>query len=185
MKGTRASVRFAKALIDLANEQNSMEKVYADMHLINNTCKANHDLAVLLKSPIVKTDKKESILKAIFSGKISKVTELFLLLLTAKKREALLESIAESFVEQYKVKKKILTAVITTASGLDEDLRKKVLEIVKKSANSEVELIEKTNDTLIGGFVLQVGDKRVDASIAKQVKKLALSFNENPYIKEY
>ena len=108
-----------------------------------------------------------------------------MLLLTTKRREALLESIAESFVEQYKVKKKILTAVITTASGLDEELRKKVLNIVKQSANSEVELIEKTNDKLIGGFVLQVGDKRVDASIAKQVRKLALSFNENPYIKEY
>ena len=78
-----------------------------------------------------------------------------------------------------------MTAVITTASGLDEDLRKKVLDLVRKSADSEIELIEKTNDKLIGGFTLQVGDKRVDASIAKQIKKLALSFNENPYIKEY
>ena len=115
MKGTRASVRFAKALIDLATEQNSMDKVYADMHLINKACKANHELVVLLESPIVRTDKKQSILKAVFSGKVSKATEFFMLLLTTKRREALLESIAESFVEQYKVKKKILTAVITTA----------------------------------------------------------------------
>ena len=192
MKGTRASIRFAKALIDLATEQNSMDKIYADMYLINKTCKANHELVVLMESPIVRTDKKQSILKDIFSGKVSKVTELFMMLLTTKRREALLESIAESFAEQYKVKKKIITAVITTASGLDEELRKKVLDVVKQSANPDlpdrqagVELIEKTNGKLIGGFVLQVGDRRVDASIAKQVRKLALSFNENPYIKEY
>ncbi len=75
--------------------------------------------------------------------------------------------------------------MITTASGLDESLRKKVLEIVKKSADSEIELIERTNEKLIGGFTLQVGDKRVDASLAKQIRKLAMSFNENLYVKEY
>lgn len=185
MKGTRAIVRYAKSLIDLAEEQGSMEKVYADMHLVNKTCKENHDLINLLQSPIVKIDKKHAILKAIFSGKVSKLTETFILLLASKRREILLEDIAVSFVEQYKVKKKILTAVITTSSGLDETLRKKVLEIVKGSTTSEVELIEKMNDKLIGGFVLQVGDKRVDASLAMQVKKLALAFTENPYLKEY
>jgi F-type H+-transporting ATPase subunit delta len=68
---------------------------------------------------------------------------------------------------------------------LDEELRKKVLEAVKGNGQSEVELIEKTNDKLIGGFTLQVGDKRIDASLAKQIRKLAMSFSENPYIKEY
>lgn len=185
MKGTRATIRYAKSFGDLAAEQGSLEKVYADMRLIHKTCSANRELSILLNSPIVKTDKKQSILKEIFHGKIFKLTEDFILLITSKRREALLESIAEAFVEQYKVRKKILTAVITTTFGLDEDLRKKVLELVKKSANSEIELIEKTNDKLLGGFILQVGDKRLDASIAKQVRRLAMSFSENPYIKEY
>ena len=66
-----------------------------------------------------------------------------------------------------------------------EDLRKKVREAVKGGGHSEVELLEKTNEKLIGGFTLQVGDKRVDASIAKQIRKLAMEFSENPYIKEY
>lgn len=185
MKGSRSSVRYAKALLDLADEQNAVEKVYADMKLIADVCRQNHDLSVLLKSPVVKTDKKQAVLRQIFSGKISKVTELFIMLLASKRRESFLETIAGDFAEQYKVKKNILTAVITTAYGLDESLKKKVLEIVKKSAESEVELIEKTNEKLIGGFTLQVGDKRVDASLAKQIRKLAMSFNENPYIKEY
>ena len=185
MKGTRASIRYAKSLADLATEQGTLDKVYADMNLIHKTCADNQGLALLLKSPIVKTDKKQSIMKEIFSGKISKLTEQFILLITTKRREALLETIAQSFVQQYKERKKILTAVITTAQGLDEGLRKKVLDIVKSSAYSEVELVEKTNPGRIGGFTLQVGDKRIDASIAKQVRKLAMAFTENPYIKEY
>src|ERR1051325_12143905 len=120
MKGTRAAGRYAKSLGDLANEQGSLEKVYADMNLIHKTCEETRDLSLLLKNPIVKTDKKQSILKEIFSGKISKLTEQFILLLTSKRRESLLEDIANSFVEQYKVRKKILTAIITTAQGLDE-----------------------------------------------------------------
>ena len=185
MKGTRAIVRYAKSLGDLANEQGSLEKVYADMMLIQKVCKDNKDFSLLMKSPIVKTDKKQSILKEIFSKKISKLSEQFILLLASKRREALLEGIAESFVQQYKERKKILTAVITTAQGLDEGLRKKVLEIVKSSAYSEVELVEKINSNLIGGFTLQVGDTRVDASIQKQLRKLHQYFSENPFVKEF
>lgn len=185
MKGTRAATRFAKALKELALEQGVLEKVRDDMKLIHSVCVNNHDFAVLLKSPIVKTDKKQSILAEVFKGKISKLTELFIQLLASKRRESYLDAIAEEFVKQYKEHKKILSAVVTTAFGLDEELRKKVLAVVKDGGHSEVELIEKTNDKLIGGFTLQVGDKRVDASIAKQIRKLSQSFSENPYIKEF
>ncbi|MBI4931098.1 MAG: ATP synthase F1 subunit delta [Bacteroidetes bacterium] len=185
MKSTRSAVRFAKALKELALEQGVLEKVCDDMKLIHTVCASNHEFAVLLKSPIIKTDKKQSILREVFKGKISKLSELFVQLLATKKRESFLDAIAEEFLKQYKEHKKILSAVVTTAFGLDEDLRKKVLDVIKDGGQSEVELIEKTNDKLIGGFTLQVGDKRVDASIAKQIRKLSIEFSENPYIKEY
>ena len=185
MKGTRAAVRYAKALKELALEQGVLEKVFDDMKLINSVCQNNHDFAVVLDSPIIKTDKKQSILKEVFNGKICKLTELFIQILAAKRRESYIEAIAIEFVKQFKEHKKILTAVVTTASGLDEELRKKVLQVVQGSGHSEIELIERINNKLIGGFTLQVGDKRVDASLAKQIRKLAMSFSENPYIKEY
>ncbi|MBI4946885.1 MAG: ATP synthase F1 subunit delta [Bacteroidetes bacterium] len=185
MEGTRAAVRYAKALKELALEQGLLEKVCDDMKLISSVCKNNHDFAVVLDSPIVKIDKKQAILKEIFQGKICKLTELFIHLLAAKRRESYIEAIAIEFVKQFKEHKKILTAIVTTASGLDESLRKKVMEVIKDGGQSEVELMEKINEKLIGGFTLQVGDKRIDASIAKQIRKLAMNFSENPYIKEY
>jgi len=108
----------------------------------------------------------------------------FIDIITRKRREFELEGIAESFLNQYKKHKQILTAVITTASGLDKSLREKVMQIVKGSTNSEVVLEEKINKDLIGGFVLRVGDQQVDASILRQIKNLDRSFSENPYVKE-
>ncbi len=185
MKGTRAAVRYAKALKELALEQGVLEKVRDDMTLIESVCKSNHDFAVMLNSPIIKTDKKQSILNEVFKGKISKLTELFIQVLAAKRRESYIEAIAIEFGKQFKEHKKILTAIVTTAQGLDEALRKKVLSVVQGSGHSEIELVEKINEKLIGGFTLQVGDKRVDASLQKQIRKLSQSFSENPYIKEY
>ncbi|TND09449.1 MAG: F-type H+-transporting ATPase subunit delta [Bacteroidetes bacterium] len=185
MRETRTSHRYAKSLIDFALEQGALEQVHADMLLVLNTIRENRDFELLLKSPVVKTDKKQDILKAIFGGKISVISDNFIDIITRKRREGQLEAIASSFESLYRKHKHVLSAVITTASGLDATLRSKVLDVIKSSLNSEVELVEKVDKSLIGGFVLRVGDKQVDASIIRQIRNLERSFSENPYIKEY
>jgi F-type H+-transporting ATPase subunit delta len=184
MEGTRAASRYAKSFIDLSTEQGVLEQAYADMKLIAEVCAANHEFVSFLKSPIIKTDKKQEVLKQVFAGKLNKVTEAFVRLITDKKREIYLQQIANEFISQYKEKKKILTAVVTTANGIDENIRKKVMEIVKGSSQSDVVLEEKIDKDIIGGFVLRVGDKQIDASIASKLNLLKRSFNENPFIKE-
>ncbi|MBI3511082.1 MAG: ATP synthase F1 subunit delta [Bacteroidetes bacterium] len=180
---TRVSQRYAKSLLDLSLDKGQLEQVYEDMQLVHSTIHQSHELSVLMHSPVIKTDKKQEILKAIFGGKIGVITSSFIDIVTRKRREAELESVAESFIAQYKKHKNILTAVITTASGLDERLREKVMEIVKETSQTEIQLVEKVNKNLIGGFVLRVGDKQVDASIIRQIKELERSFNENPYVR--
>ena len=184
MTETRVSHIYAKSLLDLSLEKGQLEQVREDMQLVLDTIRENHELGVMLKSPVIKTDKKQEVLKAIFGGKIGVISSEFIDVITRKRREAELEGIADAFLSQYKKHKQILTAVITTASGLDKTLREKVLQIVKGSTNSEVELTEKVNKDLIGGFILRVGDQQVDASILRQIKNLDKTFSENPYIKE-
>lgn len=185
MKGTRVSPRYAKSLLDLALEQGLLEQVKNDMATINEVCKGSREFIQLLSNPIIKTDKKEAILKEIFGGRISTLTFKFLEIITSRKREDHIPSIAVSFLDQYKKHKQILTAVITTTVGLDETLRNKVMELVKTSANKEVELIEKIDKNLIGGFILNVGDKQIDSSVLGKLSQLKRDFSENPYIKEY
>lgn len=185
MKGTRAAARYAKALIDLSTERGELEKVYADMNYVLAVCNASRDFTMLLGSPIVKSDKKISILREIFRSNTTAITLTFMEILARKRRESLLGPIAQEFIAQYKQNKKILTAVITTAEGLDETIRKKVYDLVKKGSAGEVELVEKINKDLIGGFILRIGDKQVDASLLRQLKNLRRSFSENPFVKEY
>ena len=183
MKDTKVASRYAKSLLDLSLERGELETVKSDMLVIYQTIKESRDLGLLLTNPIVKTDKKITVIKAIFSGNISDLSFNFVELITKNKRENYIHAISEEFLNQYKVYKKILTAVITTTTGLDNNLRNKVLELIKKDSNQEIELIEKTDKTLIGGFILNIGDKRIDSSVSGKLAKLKKTFSDNPYIK--
>jgi F-type H+-transporting ATPase subunit delta len=185
MQGTRVASRYAKSFIDLTIEQGLLEQAFADMKTIAAICKSNPDFVTFLKSPIIKTDKKQAVLKEVFSGKLNKATEAYVQLITSKKREIYLAEIATEFIDQYKEKKKILTAVITTASGIDDVTRKKVMEIVKGVNSSDVVLEEKIDKNILGGFVIRVGDKQLDASIASKLSSLKQTFKENPFNKEF
>jgi F-type H+-transporting ATPase subunit delta len=183
MQATKIASRYAKALLELALEQGTLEQVHNDIKYINDTCKANKSLVVFLKSPVIKTDKKIAILQEVFGGKLTKVTESYLALITNKKREKILVEIIEEFFNQYKTKKNIITAVVTTAKGIDDITRKQIVGIVKGNGNSEVVLEEKADPNIIGGIIVRVGDKQVDASVVRKLNNLKQSFKENPFHK--
>ncbi len=179
------AIRYAKSLLDLSLEKGKLEEVYKDMTLVANVCQENHDFITFLRSPIIKADKKMEVIDAVFKKNVSELSRNFLDIITRKGREKFIGDIALSFIEQYKENKKILTAVITSANGIDEQTRTKVLELVKGSSKSEVELIEKTDKNLIGGFIIRVGDRQVDASIRRKLDQLKKNFSDNPFVKEF
>jgi F-type H+-transporting ATPase subunit delta len=185
MRNSRLASRYAKSLIGLSVERKELEAVYADMKLVAGVCSENKDLSVLLKSPIVKTDKKVKILEQIFAGKLAATSHAFIKIITEKKREQYLQNIAQAFIEQYKEHKNIITANVKTTFKLDEKLKTSILELVKSGTNSQVELNEEIDKNIVGGFILRIGDKQVDASIQNKLHNLKKSFSKNPYIKEY
>ena len=94
MNGSLAGIRYAKSLMGLATEKNALDAVFADMQLIASTVEESYDLELLLKSPVVKVDKKQAVLKSVFGGKISELSTLFLDLISNRKREGLVKDIA-------------------------------------------------------------------------------------------
>lgn len=174
--------RYAKSLIDLAVETKQLEEVRNDMRLIAQVCKENREFVILLESPVVKTDKKMAIFKSIFEGKISVTTQAFLDIVARKRREGFIDNIAFAFDEQYKVFKNITSAVITTAVKLDDASKAQVLKIVKESVKGEVDLVERTDKSLIGGFILTVNDKQIDTSIKRKLNDLKKNFSGNLYV---
>ena len=185
MKQSRVTIRYAKALFQLVIEQDTLEKSYNDIVLLDKVCSESKELSLLLKSPIVKTDKKLKILEEIFGSKISKVTMSFINIITTKKRESLLVLIASSFITLYKAHNKIETATVITAAPLDEALIAEVITFIKKHGDDNVELTEKVDSTIIGGAIIRMGDKQLDSSVSKAISELRQIFNKNLYIQDF
>ena len=181
---SKVAVRYAKSLLDLATEQGVLDAVNNDMSLIANTCHNSRDLTVLLNNPTIKSDKKAAILAELFGSKINKLSLEFINIIAKKRREADLFSISKQYTHLYKEAKGINTVTVTSAIKLDEKLRNEVLAIAQKSVKGSVELVEKVDASLIGGFVLTIGDKQFDASISKSLKKLTNDFSGNLYIRQ-
>jgi F-type H+-transporting ATPase subunit delta len=137
---------------------------------------------MMLKSPIIRHEKKREVLTKLFSGKLNPMSMSIIEILTRKNREPLLPAIAEEFHNAYNEHKGIGKASITTTIPMDADMRATIEGIVRKLSDKKlVELDEKVDKDLIGGFVLNVGDRQVDASVRNKLKSLKLKFEENYY----
>jgi len=166
------ATRYAKSLLDLAVEKSQLEAVYADMLQVKSICDSSKEFVNFLNSPIIKADKKIATMKAVFEGKLSAITSGFLTIVASKRRESVIPAMATSFIEQYRSHKNIFTAVVTSANGLDAATKQKALELVKSQLSGEVELVEKVDANIIGGFILKIGDKQIDKSVARQLSNM-------------
>lgn len=174
---SKAASRYAKSLIDLSTEQNALEEMKNDMVLFEDVVDNNSELEAILKNPIVPLDKKSGILNDVFGSKVHKITQSFLKLVVNKGRAGILFETSKQFIHQYNLIKGIVTAEVTSATALTDENRKEIVGLVKKELGAnEVIVKEKLDDKLIGGFILKVGDKQFDASIASGLNKLKREF---------
>jgi F-type H+-transporting ATPase subunit delta len=185
MSDFRVASRYAKSLLSLAEEKGVLEEVHDDMQLFKNVAENNKEFTRILKNPIINHDKKLNILKGIFKGKVHPLTFSIFEIITRKNREAILPAIAKAFHQQYNVFKNIEEAKVVTTFPLTEELRKEFELIVWKYTGKKVDLKEEVNESLIGGYILKIGDRQIDESLNSKLKELRLQFSRNPYIKEF
>lgn len=183
MPNPRLAHRYAKSLLDLSVEKDQLEQVNNDMLYLQQLTKGSRDFLNLLRSPVVSPDKKQGAINAVTAGKISEMTAAFTRLLIAKGREGELPEIINAFIKQYKDKKGIHIVKLTTAAPVSEEIKNRIVEQVRTTGNIQnIELETVVDPKLIGGFVLQAGDKLVDASIAYDLKEISKQFDNNDFI---
>jgi len=183
MPNPRLASRYAKSLIDLSIEKGQLEKIFADMQWLQQVVKSSHEFAGLLRSPIIKADKKKKIVDAVINGRVSAITSTFIQLLILKGRENYLPEIVAAFINQYKEHKNIYEVKLTTALPVDESVKNAVIDQIRKTSEMQnIELKTEVNADLIGGFVLEAGDKFIDASVAYDLKQIARQFENNDFV---
>ena len=182
MADQRVAARYAKSLLDLAQEQGNLATIKQDMDLLANTMAGSRDLRLLLRNPIVKHDKKLSILKAVFGGKVSDMMMRFFQILTSKNREDALEHIGSEFLVQYNLLMGVQVAEVISAAPLSPATRAEIMKMVTQQTGlQQVSLTEKVDASLIGGFVLRVGDQQIDDSVRGGLRRLRTSMTDNSY----
>ncbi len=173
----RVARRYARALLALAEENNILERAYQDMKYIYSVFSLEKELKVVLNSPIVREKKKQRIISRLFEGKVHPVIHQYLQIIVRKRRSALLDGISEQFQHVYKEHLGIERVKVTTALPIDEPLREKVLSVVRKLTDKEVEFHEEVNPRIIGGFILNLGEKQYDASIKRKLDDIRKHLN--------
>ncbi|MCC5919055.1 MAG: ATP synthase F1 subunit delta [Cyclobacteriaceae bacterium] len=172
MAEVRVSDRYVRSLFDFATSKSNLDKVYEDVQLIKNTIEASSDLKLLLRSPIIKSGKKQEVLGQIFKSKVSQETIDFLNLLCFKNRIDLLESIAVRFIVAYNESKGIQDATVVSAVALGESLLKDVKTKAEEVSGKKINLTQKVDSSLIGGYVLRIGDRQIDDSIKGKINNM-------------
>ncbi|WP_452596717.1 ATP synthase F1 subunit delta [Pontimicrobium sp. MEBiC01747] len=178
MAGSRAAIRYAKAVLSLASDQKTTEVVNNDMKLIASTIAESKDLRDMLNSPVVSPSIKKASLLEIFKGSNALTFNAIDTLIT-NKRIALLENVSLEYTRLYDEQRGTEVATVTTALPLTDDLKVKVLAKVKELTGKEVEVENIIDEDILGGFILRVGDIQYNASIANQLNKLKREFTLN------
>ena len=186
MSVTRIASRYAKSLIDLAVEQNKLERVLEDIKSFQKAV-GNREFYLLLKSPIINATKKQQIFNALFEGKFDEMTSAFIKIILTKGREAYLPEIADEFVNQYKEIMHISTVKLTTATPMGAETISRIKQKLVASTATEdhVELITKVDPDIIGGFVIEFDDKLYDDSVTHKMDLLRKEFAKNLFAKSY
>ncbi|MDD7885888.1 ATP synthase F1 subunit delta [Flavivirga sp. 57AJ16] len=178
MAGARAAIRYAKAVLSLASDQKSAEAVNNDMKLIADTIAESKDLNETLQSPVVSSSVKKAILLEVFK-KSDKITLNLIDTLVNNKRIDILGHVALKYNQLFDQSKGIEVATVTTAIALTADLEKKVLAKAKELTDKNVEVENIIDESIIGGFILRIGDIQYNSSITNQLNKLKREFTLN------
>lgn len=171
MTGSRAAIRYAKAILDMAQASGAAGQVNEDMALIASTIKDNAELSEFVHSPVVKAEAKEAALKEIFAGS-QNITQGLFHLLHENKRFDILPLIAKEYKTQFDVLNGVEEATVTTAIPLTEELEAKVMAKIKEFSNKNITIKNIVDPAIIGGFVLRIGDKQFNASVANRLTTL-------------
>ncbi|MBN1598368.1 MAG: ATP synthase F1 subunit delta [Bacteroidales bacterium] len=172
MNDSLVTVRYAKALHQLAIEEGKQDIIKKDVTGILATITKSTEFSDFLESPLIKTGKKSEVIKSMFKGNINELTYRFLELLIKNKREGLLKFICLYYFKLHKEEQGIQEALLTTSVPLSENYKKSIHNYISQKFKVKIELEDKVDPSIIGGFVLRIEDKQVNASLRAQLNKI-------------
>ncbi len=171
MNTSKISVRYAKALLNLAIEEQKQERINDDIKLVFDASLIP-ELDSMLENPVILPTQKKAVINSLFSGKVDVLTVKFIEILISNKRESHLKNISRTFLSLYRKKYGIKAVNLTTASKINKKTETEISEIISNNFKVKVELETEIDKEVIGGFIMKIEDKQYDASISSKLNKV-------------
>ena len=178
MKSSRAAIRYARALILESSEKDTLDQTHDEMLLLKETFDQNIDLKHMIESRVIKNSIKLSSLRLIFKN-LGQISLNLIDVLSENNRIDIIDLVAEKYIVQYKVIKGIQSATLTTAVPVNKKIEGEFLKKIAELTDKKTTLIKKVDESLIGGFVLRIGDLQYNASYKNKLKNIKQEFNKN------
>ncbi len=180
VKISKAAKRYVKAFFEWSKARGKLDEVAKDMAILEQVMNDNPDLVAFLKNPTVSNKRKKEALKKIFNDGISAETWKLIDLLADKDRLDILDEIAVRFGQIHKELQGVVEAELITATPVNDEMMKVFLEKVKEiTGKSKVEISNRVDPGIIGGYILQIGDLRIDDSIRGKLNKIKAQLQHN------
>jgi len=171
MNESKISVRYSRALFELAIEKNILDKVNQDMLFISEICKVP-EMKELLASPVIVPSRKNDILHKIIEGNVEKETLSLVDLVIKNGRASFIPAIARVFIAETLKHKGIAKSILTTAAPIDSKVKQQITDMLLSTFKTKVEFEENIDSEIIGGFILRVDDNYIDASVRNKLRKI-------------
>lgn len=177
MNASKISVRYAKALFEVAVESNSINNVYSELILLADIIKDNKEFYDFFCSPNITISKKKEFINKILSKHFSKTTIKFLFKIIENKRENLLPDIIRNFQKLYNEYNNIIEVNLITAHSISQSTEEEIIKYLQNRLNKKVKLKKTIDEKIIGGFIIQIDDKEYNATISEQLNKIKEKLN--------
>ncbi|MBN1107319.1 MAG: ATP synthase F1 subunit delta [Bacteroidales bacterium] len=171
MNDSKISVRYARALFSSAADKGELEKIFDDMKYISELCRIP-EVKELIDNPVIVPSKKKQILRSLSGEKVRDLTLSLIDLVVTNGREKFIPAIARDFIRETKTYKGITESVLTTAVEINDNIRSRIIDLIRDIFNTKVELKEEIDKDIIGGFILKIEDSYIDASVRKKLRTI-------------
>ncbi len=184
MASSRLARRYAKALIEMAVQQDTVESITADVRELLANIAASRELSLLFQSPVIKPELKKKVIGEIYRSKLNDLTLMFMEVVIDKRREQWIADMLNAYVVLYNELKGIVPVNVITATEMNEELEAEFKAMMQKEFGiNKMEMSREVNREIIGGFILQFEDKRYDASVQNMLDQIRKDLHNQVNVK--
>lgn len=164
--------KYSTAIFELASENNILEQLEEDLSYVRQVLQEQSELQSVLTHPVVESAKKCKLIETIFGQAIHKLALQFLYVMINRRRERYIVPAIEGYISKSREARKILEVKVTVSAPLTAETEAKLCRKLESLTGKTVILDLRQNFDIMGGMIVQIGDKRIDASVARSLEEM-------------